>query len=73
MLPIGEPFARDLLDELVEIFFRVQMEDVREEQDELGAETRVEIDGPEVAVVGGESELRIAGGERAAIAPAMRT
>lgn len=47
------------------------MEDVLQEQEELLAEPRIEIDGPEVAVPGGEAEAGVTA-EKAAIAPATR-
>jgi len=47
------------------------MEDVLQEQEEVLTESRIEVDGPEVAVIGSEAEASVSG-EKVASAPATR-
>ena len=47
----------------MKVLLRIEMEDVLQEQEEALTESRIEVDGPEVAVLGSESEASVSSRE----------
>src|SRR6266850_5682312 len=62
-LPVGELRPGDTRDQIVKVLLRVEIEDVLQEQEELLTEPRIEVDLPEVAVLGCKAEAGVSGRE----------
>src|SRR5207249_405199 len=62
-LPIRELRAGNSRNQVVKVLLGIKMEDVLQEQEELLTESRIEVNGPEVTVLGREPEARVSGRE----------